>query len=138
MRRLVIGLTLGLLVVATVPAALAEQQGKRQGPHCGSRFKDTESCSFRYRGGQLYLGGSVHGAGAPTGAAAIRLEARSHVTGERNVLLSCVTPASGGCAAGGSYETVEHLQKGQRLFCIVEGHGRGDYECGTLIHRRHR
>jgi hypothetical protein len=106
-----------------------------KGPHCGGRFSDSDKCSFRYQGGQLYVSGSVRGFGLPTGAATIRLEAVSRITGTRRVLLSCTTPASGGCAAGGSYDALDHVRKGQKLFCIVEGLGRGDYECGTLLRR---
>lgn len=126
-----------LVSLLALPTAHANAPGggdqRVQGPHCGGRFRDSNDCSFRFRGGQLYLGGSVDGAGRPEGAAAFRLEARSHLTGHRYVVLSCATPASGGCSAGGSYETVERLRRGQRLFCIVEGKGRGVYECGTLI-----
>jgi|GEM_PF-5963147 hypothetical protein len=107
-----------------------------KGPHCGGRFTDSDDCSFRFKGGQLYVGGSVRGFGLPSGAATIRLEAVSRITGKRRVLLSCTTPASGGCAAGGSYETLEHVRKGQKLFCIVDGLGRGEYECGTMIKKR--
>ncbi len=119
-----------LLVAAMAVPATAVARAER--PRCGGEFRDAARCSFRYRGGQLYLGGNVRGDGSPEGAAVIRLEARSHVTGKRHVLLSCATPGSGACGAGGSYETVEHLRKGQRLFCIVEGHGRGAYECGSV------
>lgn len=127
----------GLLALPMAgPAAADHDHDKRvQGPHCGGNFSTADRCSFRYKGGQLYLGGSVSGMGLPTGIASIRLEAVSRVTGQRHVLLSCTTPASGGCSAGGNYETVE-LRKGQSLFCIVEGVGRGDYECGTIIKRR--
>lgn len=122
-----------MLLASTVaagaaPAALANE-GRRwvQGPHCGGPFVDSDACSFRYRGGRLYLGGSVAG----EGAAAIRLEAADPVTGARYVVLSCVTPGSGACAAGGSYDVLEHLEKGDRLYCVVEGLGAGDYACGT-------
>lgn len=126
----------GLIVLPNIHASAEHGHRKPvQGPHCGEKFRDSADCSFRYEGGQLYLGGSVRGSGASAGAATIRLEARSRLTGHRNVLLSCTTPASGGCSAGGSYETIEHLRRGQKLFCIVEGHGRGDYECGTLRRR---
>lgn len=135
-KTLMWGLLVLLLAPVAIPAALAEDGPRRvRGPRCGGTFRDSDACSFRYRGGQLYLGGSVRGAGAPEAATTIRLEARSHVTGKRYVLLSCVTPGAGACAAGGSYETVEHVRKGQRLFCIVEGHGKGEYGCGTWRRR---
>lgn len=138
MKRTTTTALLVLLIVgsAAVPNAAAHESRYVQGPHCGGDYRDSASCSFRYGGGQLYLGGSVRGTGAPEGAVMIRLEARSRVTGRRYVVLSCATPASGGCSAGGSYETVEHVRRGQRLFCIVVGHGRGEYECGTLERRR--
>jgi len=138
MKRVVAGAALAVALLPGAGSASAQDMGTRevQGPHCGGRFVNSDNCSFRYEGGQLYLGGNVRGAGAPEGGAAIRLEARSHITGERYVLLSCVTPASGGCSAGGSYEAIEHLERGQRLFCIVEGAGRGRYECGTIKRSR--
>jgi len=129
-----------LLALPLAPQASANHPHRKpvKGPHCGGRFTDSEDCSFRFKGGQLYVGGSVRGFGLPTGAATIRLEAVSRITGRRRVLLSCTTPASGGCAAGGSYETLEHIRRGQKLFCTVEGVGRGDYECGTLIKKRRK
>lgn len=136
MRRLLTTMILTSLLALPMagPALATHSHAKRvQGPACGGRFVNDDRCSFRYRGGQLYLAGSVSGSGLPTGLATIRLEAKSRVTGERRVLLSCTTPASGGCAAAGSYDAIEHVRKGQRLFCFVEGAGRGDYECGTVI-----
>ena len=136
MRRLLTATVLaGLLALPFTGAAVAGHgHNKRvQGPACGGRFVNAERCSFPYKGGQLYLDGSVRGSGLPSGAATIRLEVKSRLTGERRVLLSCTTPASGGCAAAGSYDTIERVRKGQKLYCLVEGAGRGNYECGTLI-----
>ncbi|MDQ4148383.1 MAG: hypothetical protein M3164_00050 [Actinomycetota bacterium] len=105
-----------------------------QGPSCGGRFVNQSDCSFRFQGGQLYVGASVRGAvDQPEGGATVRLEAVSRTTGQRRVLLSCVTPGAGACAAGGSYDFTEKLRRGQRLFCTVEGVGRGRYECGTML-----
>lgn len=59
-------------------------------------------------------GGSIRGPVPSSSTATIRLEARSRTTGARYLLLSC-TYAGGGCSAGGSYETLEHVEKGQRL-----------------------
>lgn len=139
MRRVVmatIAAALLALPMAGQASATHDHDKRVRGPHCGSKFSNADQCSFRYQGGQLYLSGSVRGMGLPSGVASIRLETVSRVTGQRSVLLSCTTPASGGCSAGGSYETVEHIRKGQRLFCIVEGVGRGDYECGTIVKKR--
>ena len=134
-RTMTAALVALLLAVPALPSAVAGgRPGRAQGPHCGGEFRDSASCSFRYRGGQLYVNGSVEAAGNPEGAALIRLEARSRVTGTRSVLLACATPGSGACGAGGTV-AVEDLREGQRLFCIVEGHGRGRYECGALIGR---
>jgi hypothetical protein len=138
MKKIVISAMLLLTLLAgTAGQALANHDHPRivKGANCGGQFKNADACSFRYQGGQLYLGGSVRGSGLPAGFATIRLEANSHVTGERRILLSCTT-ASGGCAAGGSYDSIEHIRKGQKIFCIVEGVGRGNYECGTLLRKR--
>ena len=135
MKKLAVIATMSLLLgLGAIPPAGASHGHPKyvQGPSCGDRFVDSDSCSFVYRGGQLYLGGSVGGPEDLAAGAAIRLETRSHITGKRYVLLSCVTAASGACSAGGSFETLEHVERGQRLFCSVEGHGRGDYECGTI------
>ena len=133
-------LTMATLLTTVVSLMLAGQAAAHhgpkwvQGPNCGGKFVNQNDCSFRFQGGQLYLGGSVRGAvDQPEGGATIRLEAVSPTTGERKVLLSCVTPGSGGCAAGGNFDLTEKLRKGQRLFCIVEGIGRGRYECGTMV-----
>ncbi len=133
-------LTTATLLTAVMSVMLAGQAAAHhgpklvQGPSCGDKFVNQDDCSFRFQGGQLYLGGSVRGAvDQPEGGATIRLEAVSRITGERRVLLSCVTPGSGACAAGGSYDSIEKPRKGQRLFCIVEGVGRGRYECGTMV-----
>lgn len=106
-----------------------------QGPNCGGKFVNADECSFRYKGGQLYLGGSIRGQVPSSSTATIRLEARSRTTGARYLLLSC-TYAGGGCGAGGSFQTIERPKKGQQLYCTVEGIGRGIYECGTLIKKR--
>ena len=132
--------TTAILLTTVMSLTLAGQasahHGQKwvQGPNCGGKFVNQSDCSFRFQGGQLYVGGSVRGAvDQPEGGATIRLEAVSPTTGQRKVLLSCVTPGAGGCAAGGSYDIAEKLRKGQRLFCIVEGVGRGRYECGTMV-----
>lgn len=137
MRRIGIFLAAASVVALSgVPAAGADASRARvRGPHCGGKFINAEECSFRYRGGQLYLSGSVRGNGIPSGAATIRLETRNRTTGTRYLLLACATPSSGACAAAGSVD-VEELKRGQKLICTVEGHGRGDFECGTLIKRR--
>ena len=108
-----------------------------QGPSCESKWRTPgETCTFRYQGGRLYVGASARGTAAGVaGGATVRLEARSRITGERRVLLSCTTSASGGCGASGNFDTVERPQRGQRLFCVVEGVGRGSYECGTIFYR---
>jgi hypothetical protein len=132
-RRLIGAVIVALLAL---PGAEAVAGGRKveQGPRCGSRFVDADRCSFRYRGGQLYLGGYVSGGAAGTGGVVIRLEARIHSTQQRKILLACATAANGACSAGGRLD-VERLRKGQRLFCVVEGAGRGEYECGTLVRR---
>ncbi|MDQ3646853.1 MAG: hypothetical protein M3345_07970 [Actinomycetota bacterium] len=123
------------LVTSATPALAYEYRAPVQGPHCEGEFPRSDSCSFRYEGGQLYVGASVRGTSAPEGGAAVRLEARSSITGQRYLLLACATPGAGACAAGGSFPALEHLRKGQRLYCSVEGHGRGNYECGTITRR---
>ncbi len=140
MKRILMTVTIliGLGAIVMPGTAAGDERGRVRGPHCGGKFVDSSDCSFRYRGGQLYVGAMVRGSGVPSGGAVIRLEAVSSITGHRRVLLSCVTPASGACAAGGSYDVVEHLERGQRLFCLVDGHGRGTYECGTLLSRHRR
>lgn len=137
MKKALIAALLALTVAAGVASVALAHEGRRwaRGPHCGGAFSDSATCSFRYAGGQLYLGGNVVGAGLPEGAAAISLEGLDPVTGARYVLLSCVTPGSGACAAGGSYDVLEHLRKGDKLFCVVEGLGAGNYECGTMRRR---
>lgn len=138
MRRLLTATVLAsLLALPLGGQAIANHPHDKpvQGPNCGGKFTNADECSFRYKGGQLYLGGSIRGRAPHASTATIRLEARSRITGARYLLLSC-TYAGGGCAAGGSYETLEHVEKGQKLFCTVEGIGRGIYECGTLIKKR--
>lgn len=118
-------------------AAAGHPHDKRvKGPNCGDKFINADECSFRYEGGQLYLGGSIRGPVPSSSTATIRLEARSRITGTRYLLLSC-TYVGGGCSAGGSYGTFEDLKRGQRLYCTAEGAGRGIYDCGTLI-KKHR
>lgn len=136
MKRFIItSVILAVLGLIAVPQVGASGGSKRvRGPHCGQRFTNADECSFRYQGGQLYVGGSIRGVPPRTGTATIRLEARSRVTGARYLLLSC-TYAGGGCSAGGQYHDVEDLRKGQKLICTVEGVGRGLYECGTIIKR---
>ena len=131
-----VGVLAVVLAAGAAPAATAKDDPRpARKSRCGGGFRNADTCSFRYRGGQLYLGGSVRGAGVPEAAATIRLEAVHHVTGERYVLLSCATPGAGACAAGGSYDVTDGLRRGQRLFCIVEGHGRGRYQCGSTKSR---
>ena len=139
MRRVIISLIAAASLVAVgLNPAVAEGEERRRvrGRHCGDNFRNRDNCSFRYKGGLLYVGGSVRGSGTPSGVATIRLEANSRRTGQRRVLLSCTTPASGSCTAAGTYETSERLRDGQRLFCIVDGSGRGEYECGTMVKHR--
>ncbi|MFN2388675.1 MAG: hypothetical protein ABR575_03585 [Actinomycetota bacterium] len=138
MKRHLIGMILSTLMATSMasPAIANHPHDKRvQGPNCGGKFKNAAECSFKYEGGQLYLGGSIRGQAPSSAAATIRLEARSQITGLRYLLLSC-TYAGGGCAAGGSYETLEHVKKGQQLYCTAEGLGLGIYECGTLVRKR--
>lgn len=137
-RFLLLGVALSALVAGPVAPASADHGHAtfKQGPACGGKWKAPESCSFRYAGGQIYVGANARGTVTEAGGATVRLEARSRVTGERRVLLSCTTPANGGCGAGGTYDMVETLRKGQKLFCIVDGVGRGNYECGTTIRKR--
>ncbi len=135
MRRILLAVAIGTMLSSVLPANLAvadHEKGSKQGSRCGGRFTNSDSCSFRYKGGDFYVGASVVGSGTPEGGAAVRLEAVSSITGHRRVLLSCVTPGSGACAAGGSYDHLEPVKRGQKLFCIVEGAGRGRYECGTI------
>ncbi|MGH2735255.1 MAG: hypothetical protein ACRDKZ_06735 [Actinomycetota bacterium] len=137
MKRIIIStLVAALLGLVVMPAAANHSHKKtQQGPRCGTKFIHADECSFRYEGGQLYLSGTIRGRpNAPSGAT-VRLETRSQTTGTRYLLLSC-TYASGGCAAGGRYTDIEDLRKGQKLFCTVEGYGRGIYECGTIIKKR--
>lgn len=139
MRRIIISLiaTSSLFAVAFNPAvAEGEERRRVRGRYCGDNFRNKDDCSFRYKGGRLYVGGSIAGNGTPSGVTTIRLETNSRRSGQRRVLLSCTTPASGSCTAAGTYETSERLRDGQRLFCIVDGSGRGEYECGTMV--RHR
>jgi hypothetical protein len=139
-RRFLIATVVGSLIAGPLALSGAASHGHprlKQGPSCGGKWSTDASCTFRYQGGQPYLAASA--TGTPTqdlGGATVRLEARSHVTGERRVILSCVAPAAGGCSSGGSYDVVDDLRKGQKLFCTVNGVGRGKFECGTLIRKR--
>ncbi|MGH2788831.1 MAG: hypothetical protein ACRDJV_13165 [Actinomycetota bacterium] len=138
MRRIVTGsILVALLGLLVAPAGIvsAADGPRTKGPHCGDKFVHADECSFRYRGGQLYVGGSIKGPPNSPSGATIRLETRHHVTGARYVLISC-TYAGGGCSAGGTYAEIEELARGQKLICTAEGFGRGIYECGSLVRSR--
>ena len=132
MRRILLAVAIGTMLTSALPANIAAADHVKPAPSCGGKFTDSGNCSFKYRGGDFYVGASVIGSGTPEGGAVVRLEAVSSITGHRRVLLSCATPGSGACAAGGSYDHIEPVKRGQKLFCIVEGLGRGNYECGTI------
>lgn len=138
MRRILTTVMLASLLGLPRANASANHSHPRseQGPRCGGKYVNDEGCSFRFKGGQLYVSASARGMGLPTGMATIRLEAVSQITGQRRVLLTCTTTASGACSAGGSFDTFERPRKGQRLFCRVEGVGRGLYECGSIVKKQ--
>jgi hypothetical protein len=135
MRRIILAAAIGAVLTSALPATTAVADHVRkpvQAQRCGGKFTNSDNCSFRYKGGDFYVGASVIGSGTPEGGAMVRLEAVSSITGHRRILLSCTTPGSGACAAGGSYDQLEPVKRDQKLFCIVEGVGRGNYECGTI------
>ncbi len=139
MTKLLLVGAAGVMVAGmfAAPAGAGHEHPKfKQGPNCGSKWTENEDCSFTYEGGQLYVGASSTGTVVREAAGAnVRLEARSRITGKRRVLLSCTIASTGACSTGGSFDVAEDLRRGQKLFCILDGVGRGNYECGTILRR---
>jgi len=121
---------LGLVAILAVPtqAAGASKNSKQR---CGGRWDAAATCNFRYAGGALTVDGSFEA--DELGFVTVTLEAVDAATGARVPLLNCGIAGTsfGACTAVTTDSPTIELERGQKLFCSVEGAEAGRYRCAS-------
>ena len=98
---------------------------------CGGKWDAAATCTFRYAGGGLELGGSFKAETA--GYVTVVLEAEGPVEGVKVPVLECSTPgfSFGGCVSFATDSPTVELEKGQVLTCSVQGSELGRFRCSS-------
>jgi hypothetical protein len=131
-KRAFMGMVISALVVSMAVPAGAGTKGKpraRDPYSCGGKWTSGGVCNFKYAGGQLQIGGNF--TADQVGFITVTLEALDSQTGQRVPLMSCgsISSSFGACGSFATDSPTIELEKGQQLFCMVQGADSGTYRC---------
>lgn len=119
----------GMVAALTLPAQAStavDAQGR-----CGGKWDAGGVCNFVYTGGRVTYGASY--LAENEGFVTVTIEAEGPVDGTRVPVVSCGAFGGDAGRCGGTLGADEtNVERGQTLYCVVQGAERGRYACRNV------